>query len=306
MSRPRVQARSDVSEALSDRELIALFDREPDRAWGLFIDKHADRIFTTLRRLGFDYDEAMDRFVYVCEKLTEGDYRRLRGVRHLGRDGEITPWLVQVVRNLSINWAVSRHGRRRLLKPIAELPDLDQDVFTSYFWQDLRPSEVWERLRSERRLEVTLADVLDSLDRIFERLSATKTWRLVGNLLRRRPSGSLFSEDAEERLAGREPTPEQAVLRSEAARHLAVALEELPAQERLLVVLRYEEGLPLRDAARHLGLDEPVARAALRRAQRRLKRRIQEQERPGPDTESNPEKGILRVSLQDKMSVGEE
>ena len=130
--------------ALSDAALLVLFRSQPQRAWELFIDKYARLIITRLRRFGLDYDQAMDRFVYVCEKLCEQDYRRLRSVRYLGSSGELTPWLVQVVRNLAINWAQSQEGRQRLSKPIAQLGRLDQKVFEAHFHLGLIPSEICE------------------------------------------------------------------------------------------------------------------------------------------------------------------
>lgn len=62
------------TSTLSDTELLMLFHRDPQRAWELFIEKYADPLFSYLHNLGFNYDQAMDRFVYICEKLCEQDF----------------------------------------------------------------------------------------------------------------------------------------------------------------------------------------------------------------------------------------
>ena len=59
---------------LSDTELLTVFHNHAERAWEIFIERYADVILSHLRSLGFDYDQAMDRFVYVCEKLCEQNF----------------------------------------------------------------------------------------------------------------------------------------------------------------------------------------------------------------------------------------
>ena len=51
---------------LSDDGLLRLFRSEPRRAWDLFLDRYSNYILSVLRHMGFDHDEAMDRFVFVC------------------------------------------------------------------------------------------------------------------------------------------------------------------------------------------------------------------------------------------------
>jgi DNA-directed RNA polymerase specialized sigma24 family protein len=188
--------------APSDAELLALFADSPQRAWGLFLERHAGAMLAMLRGLGFDRDQAMDRFVYVCEKLSEDDFRRLRSVRRLGQRSELTPWLRAVVRNLCVNWAWSLEGRRRLLKSIGRLSELDRRVFQLHFWNGRAPSEIFEHLRCTYRHDLSLLDVFESLERILSRLSRKKLWRLVTALARRQRPLSL-----DDPTLGDEPAP---------------------------------------------------------------------------------------------------
>ncbi len=114
------------TSTISDTDLLTLFRCDPQQAWKLFIDRYADFIFSHLHTSGFNYDQAMDRFVYVCEKLCEQDFRKLRMIRYAGRSGDLTPWLRKVIKNLCINWAWSAEGRRRLFKSVERLSPRDR------------------------------------------------------------------------------------------------------------------------------------------------------------------------------------
>ncbi len=259
---------------LSDRELVLLFESEPDRAWRLFLDRHADTILTRLRRSGFDYDQAMDRFVYVCEKLCADSFRRLRAVRYAGDHGDLTPWLGQVVDRMAVSWAWSQEGRRRLLRPIERLSSRDQQIFQLHFWRGLAPGEIYAALRGQGDTRVKVSDVLEGLERIFARLSQKKLWRLLSNLARRRPALSLSAEEPDEipwELAASEPSPEEALLAREASAALERAFAGLGTREQLALRLRFEEELDTAQIARVLALPRREARALLARALRALR-----------------------------------
>lgn len=262
----------------SDTEILALFHRQPDRAWGLFLERYADAILSHLRDLGFDYDQAMDRFVYVCTKLSDDDYRRLKTVRYAGRDGELIPWLRQVVKNLCINWAWSTEGRRRLLKPITRLPAREQRIFELYFWSGLSPSAIYEQLRLEHHRNLSLVDVLAALERILSLLSRKKLERLMSNLVRARGPVSLDELDGESRPALQLPDtgadPESLLIQKETAEQLERALAELLPKERLVVQFRYEEGMAVRETAEMLRMSEAEVTRSLRTAVTRMKRSL--------------------------------
>jgi RNA polymerase sigma factor (sigma-70 family) len=259
---------------LTDIEILTLFDRNAELAWRLFIDRYADLIYSSLCHMGFDHDQAMDRFLYICEKLCEQDFRRLKSVRYAGSSGELTPWLRKVIKNLSINWAWSEEGRKRLLKPIRRLPEHEQRVFELYFWRGLSPSAICEHLRLEGGQEIRLTDVLDTLERIISHLSLKKLWRLLSNLARIR--GTVSLDEMKEMGTGFEPedvraTPEQDLIRNEQDEQLSQALASLASRERLAIQLRYEEGMAIKEIAEILHLSEKEAGRLLKMALGRLR-----------------------------------
>lgn len=95
-------------------ELSAVL-REPDaeareQAWERFIAKYSRLLLFAARSLGQDYDGAMDRYVYVLERLHEGDFRRLRAYTSDGRT-KFTTWLLVVTRRLCLDHYRQRYGR---------------------------------------------------------------------------------------------------------------------------------------------------------------------------------------------------
>ena len=263
---------------LSDSDLLALFQHQPEKAWRTFIDKHADTIFSLLRNLGFDYDQAMDRFVYVCEKLTEKNFRRLKAIKYTGSHGDLTPWLRQVVKRLCINWAWAENGRKRLLKPIARLGPCERRVFELYFWNGLMPSVIEERLSQEHFEGVTLASVFLALEQIFSRLSEKKLWRLISNLARAGGPASLDEVDDELGLSIDPPDgssdPEQELVRREEDQRLRAALRDLPEQHLLIVRFRFEHALGTREIAEILGVEEREVKNALKASLRLLQKSL--------------------------------
>lgn len=279
----------------SDAEILARLTAEPESAWKLFLERHAETILALLARLGFTGDEAMDRFVYVCEKLTEDQFRRLRSVRFLGREGELIPWLAQVVRRLAINWAQSEEGRRRLFRPLERLPRRAQQAFELHFWHGLSAAEIWQRLRAEGETALTLLEVYEDLSTAFSALDATRRWRLLAQLHRRReplaisPTGAIgaigaiggSTEGASEATpsfhpADPGPSPEADALRREEEALLGNVLGGLAARERLILRLHFDEGLALAEVAEVTGLSKRQAGRILRQLLDRLRAALAE------------------------------
>lgn len=249
---------------IRDSELLTLFQDEPQRAWSLFCEKYSDFIYTCLRRAGFDYDEAMERFVYVFEKLCEQDFRRFKTIKYAGNEGDLTPWLRQVIKNLCVNWAWSEDGRKRLFGFVAEMPAREQRVFQLYFWQGQTPFEIYQSLRLEHDKTADLGDVFDALEAIFANLSEKKLWRLMSNLNRTRKTLSLDYEDEEsgfviEPIDETAENAEENLQKKESLTQLNQAIETLSTREKLVVQFRYEEAMTLSEIAKLLGWEEREA-----------------------------------------------
>ena len=273
---------SQSTAAPSDSELLVLFQTNPPQAWRLFIDRYADAIFSLIRSLGFDYDQAMDRFAFVCEKLCERDFRRMKAIKYAGSRGDLTPWVRQVVKRLCINWAWSEEGRKRLLKPIASLGPLERRVFELYFWQGLTPSQIDERLRQEHFSGLETTSVFDALEQILSQISEKKLWRLLSNLARTRGAISLDEPNEESGIlpdvAADGADPEMELIQREQDRVLQRALQHLPTQGVLMLQFRYEHALSIPEIAELMHLKESDVRTELENCLKVLRKVIKSEQ----------------------------
>ncbi len=259
-----------------DRELLDILRRDPAAGWPAFLDRYSAQMLGWLHDLGFQGDDAMDSFVYVCEKLAANECRRLRQIKRLGDRGEIVPWLRQVVRNQAVSWTWTRTGRPRLPRPIDALGDLDQQVFRLHFWEGHRSAEVHARLLM-CGLQVSLIEVYTALETVYRVLGDGRRWRLASALERRRaplsldqPVGANSNDPAHTPLS--EPRaeaedPEAAALATEQVELLETVLSRLSAEDRLMVRLRFEDDLTHLEIGKVLDTD---ARAVGRRLSRSL------------------------------------
>lgn len=264
-----------INDSIPDDEIIRLLSDSPPKAWEAFIRKYADTIFTQITRMGFNYDDAMDRFLYVCQKLCEDNFRRLRTIRYSIPSEGLSPWIGKVTKHLCINWAWSEEGRKRLLKPITKLSLLDQNIFKLYFWKGIYPSEICQELKVTERPDIELGDIFDALERILSHLSRKKLSRLLSNLARMRKMASLdgMKKDGDipfEPINHR-PDPEMHLMQKEQEERLRRALDGLPARYYLMVQLRYEQGMAVHSIAEMLHMAESEVKGCIKAAIEKVK-----------------------------------
>ncbi|RMG50710.1 MAG: sigma-70 family RNA polymerase sigma factor [Acidobacteria bacterium] len=249
-------------------EGIAHPPESPERIWTQSLQEYAGKILTFLRSWGLDDDQVMDRFVYICEKLAEDDFRRFKMLMRVSHDGALNAWLWVVVKRLCINYIWSAEGRRRLPRAIARLSAFDRRVFELCFWKDSSPSEIYEELCCTGEFAVEFDRVFEALGRIFSCLNHKRRWSLLSGLAGRRPVLSLdrVNEETGRHLdpVDARPNPEEALLRRERQRRLQRAMVRLSSQERLLIELRYVEELSLKQIGEQLHMAEHQVKRSLR------------------------------------------
>jgi len=197
-------------------ELSVLLAPESDgeRAWAAFVRAYSASILRTAKRLGGDHDAAMDRYVYVLERLREDGYRRLR--TYVPGRCRFTTWLTVVTRRLCYDRDRERYGRVR------------------------GTGDARDRSREQR----------DERRRLTE---------LIGENV---DLGAIAD--------GAGSAPEAGLRQRELHAAVERALAELPAEDRLLVRLRFDDGRSAREIAEFVGLPTPFH--AYRRLQSVLRR----------------------------------
>jgi RNA polymerase sigma factor (sigma-70 family) len=242
--------------------------------WSFFVHQYSGLLLHTIREFESDYDEVLDRYLYICQKLTERNFQRFTRFTHGGQK-EFAAWLRAVARNLCIDHAREQKGRRRLPRGIARLPELDQEVFQAVYWQGHSATDAFEVLRSVRP-ELEFPRVLDSLKRIE---GSVRPWKLaqLAHSSRQQLSGAGhgISEEVVARVPDGRPNPEADALTHEKFRALEEAVSELPPSDRLLLRLRFEMGLNLEQTATASGMaDHRQAHDRLAQILEKLRERL--------------------------------
>ena len=83
-----------------------------ESAWVVFSREYHRLILHTCHKHANGYDDAMDRYAFVLERLRADDYRRLR-TYDANRKASFSTWLVAVVSRLCTDYHREKYGRAR-------------------------------------------------------------------------------------------------------------------------------------------------------------------------------------------------
>src|SRR4051812_39215447 len=100
--------------------LRELGSQNPQEAWDEFLREYAAHILQVVRQFEKNSDQASDCFQFVCERLVDHKFRRLRKFKIDGGAKFLT-WLRIVVRNLCVDWQRKQSGRTRLFASVSRL-----------------------------------------------------------------------------------------------------------------------------------------------------------------------------------------
>ena len=197
----------------------------------------------------------------MCEQLCRTQYRRLR---HFDPSGPASfrTWLAPVVRNLNLDWRRRKYGRERTTATVSRLPGMGQELLNAF-----RHGEV----STEDSPDASSASQPDGSAEASEDSNEGRPAGAALPRFRRRTSPRISTEleyaaadgVSAEQIPDGKPDPEAQVVSSELLSLLGKAVARLDGLSRLMVHLRYEEGLTLGQVARIAGL--PDAQTADRR-----------------------------------------
>jgi len=227
---------------------------ERELAWCQFLERYNGLVYHVVRNFDRDPDRSGNCFLFVCEQLSASDFRRLRKFDQSGR-ATFSTWLCAVVRNLCLDWHRKEHGRHRVFGSVARRDAPDQLLFEIVFKQGLSAEEAREEL-GRRGIELSYGAVEERICELRRCLSSRQLWLLSSGQsmvesIDIEAEGAYVSE-----LADPAPDPEALVALSETHRQVTAALASLPDSDRLLVRLRYQEGLTLQQVAKLVGLKD--------------------------------------------------
>jgi len=234
-------------------ELLRRFDSaDAGTAWTGFLDQYAGLILKIAGQFEYEQDRLHDCFLFVCEKLSETDFKRLLQYRPR-QNATFRSWLITVIFNLCVDWHRREFGRASLSPAISALPAFEQLVYRYSFEQGMTRQECLQALAVDFP-QVTSEMLSEAATLIHRILSPRQRWQLGVRLHRR-----LRLVDGHENVLAGLPSPAKDPFHAsedqQQLERLQAALDTLSAHQRLLLYYRFNAGLTLEQIAQilHLG-----------------------------------------------------
>lgn len=223
-------------------------------AWCAFLERYSGLIYHVVHSFDRDPDRSGNCFLFVCEQLSANDFRRLRKF-NLAGCATFSTWLYAIARNLCLDWHRKEHGRYRVFGSLVQRSATDQMLFELVFRRGLSTEEAREELR-RRSVELSFADVEQRISDLRRCMTSRQLWLLSsGN-----PVADSMDSGSEDIYVAEPvdpvPDPEALAALRETHEKVSAALGSLGDSDRLLVRLRYQEGLTLEQVARLVGLKD--------------------------------------------------
>ncbi len=258
---------------MSDPQIAALQRRlrsaHHPQAWVDFLTVYGPVVLQAVRRSIWDNERAADCFVFVCEQLGGRGYRRLLKYKPESGTSFLT-WLRVVVRNLALDWNRRQTGRPRVFESVTRMTLLHQEVYRLRYHEGRSLDEVHALLR-QRFPNLSEEDVGRADAELRQSLRPHQQWLLASQRAETLPlDAGAPGEGPLRDITDPSPGPEERAISSEEWRRLARGLARLEPSERLLLQLRYGQGVTLARLARFAAL--PDAQTADRRIRAILER----------------------------------
>ena len=227
--------------------LRRLSSADAGAAWVEFLELYAPLIMSTASQFEYEQDRINECFLHVCSQLNDNGFRRLLKFNTAGKAAFRT-WLASVAFNLCVDWHRREYGRATLLPAISALPAFDQSVYRMVIEQGMGKESCFQVLRADFP-DLTRELVANAVARVYSLLTPRQRWQIsVRNRGRKRTRDASCQVEPEQ-LPSPSIGPEVEAQRQQDLEDLQHALSQLPANQRLLLRLRYQEGLPLRKIA---------------------------------------------------------
>lgn len=235
------------SEASDQDILHRLNSADAGAAWAEFLDRYSGLVMKSAKQFEYQHERSSECFLFVCERLADDGFRRLLQY-NASSPCSFRSWLGTVVFNLCVDWHRHEYGRATLLPAISALPTFDQEVYRLAVEQFLDKETVFQTLRAD--FPDLTRDLIDSsINRVYSLLTPRQRWQTTVHGHRRKRQGGKRGTDVVENLPDPGCGPERETQKQQDLERLQLALKRLPFNQRLLLSLRFQEGLNLKKIA---------------------------------------------------------
>jgi len=243
------------SESSTNKLLARLRSPEPSKAWKQFLDFYSPVIMHIAGQYEYDPGALNDCYIFICEKLSDNDFHRLLSFKPEG-SASFRSWLNVVITNLCIDWKRHEQGRTRPFKSIGKLSLFDQKVFKLKFQRHMSLHACLASMLADFP-DLTEFQLASAVSRINDTLIQRQQW-----ILSTRHAETVSLDQAENDELAIEPIepgpgPERSTALSQKRQELQQALALLSPRQRLLIKLRYQQELSLKEVARLTRLGDP-------------------------------------------------
>lgn len=241
------RSNSRESHDLAVKLLRRLRSNDAGMAWVEFLDVYAPMIMYVANQFEYRQERINECFLYACEQLNDNGFRRLLKFNAAGK-AHFNTWLSTVVFNLCADWHRREYGRVTLLPAIAALPAFDQSVYRMVIEQGMDKETSFQALKADFP-DLTRELVANAVARIHSLLTPRQRWQITVRTRGRRQVRRVSSEDLFEKLPDTAGGPEAEAEKQQELEALQDGISRLPADQRLLLRLRFQEGLGLKKIA---------------------------------------------------------
>ena len=243
---------NDPTEQRTSRESAAkllhrLASPDAGMAWLEFLERYSPLIMHVASQFEYEQDRISECFLYACEQLNDNGFRRLLKFDTAGK-AQFRVWLGAVVFNLCVDWHRREYGRATVLPAIAALPAFDQAVYRMVVEQGMDKEASYQTLRADFP-DLTRELVANAVARIFSLLTPRQRWQITVRMRGRKSARGGSRHGGIENLPDPLGGPEDEAQKQEDLENLHEAMSRLPTNQRLLLRLRFQEGLTLRKIA---------------------------------------------------------
>lgn len=216
-------------------------------AWVEFLELYAPLIVGVASQFEYEQDRIHECFLYVCEQLNDAGFRRLLKFDTAGKAAFRT-WLGSVVFNLCVDWHRREYGRVTLLPAISALPAFDQSVYRMVIEQGMDKETCFQSLRADFP-DLTRELIVRAVARVHSLITPQQRWQIAVRNRRRKKAYGSSPQERLEALPDPAMGPDLETQKRQNLETLQEAMRLLSANQRLVLRLRFQEGLTLKKIA---------------------------------------------------------